>query len=252
MRSKPGRSSSGSSLGPTRACRRSTCSLDSPSLRDSSRSRASSAASACHAVSRSFRSPESAAEPMLITRLACNPFLLSLAEPRVPEGSLHDSRRAGTRPHAAALGGRAERHRAMPRLQPRPPRAAACGRVPARLESCRLPSGTRGSAKLSRKGLQARRVISMGSAADSGDRKERDTAWHGLAPGEALDRLESRKDGLSKEQVERRQARVGPNELPEEDRPGLLRIYQRPFRDPLIYVLLIAGVLSLALDNLAN
>jgi len=92
----------------------------------------------------------------------------------------------------------------------------------------------------------------MGSAADSGDRKERDTAWHGLAPGEALDRLESRKDGLSKEQVERRQARVGPNELPEEDRPGLLRIYLRQFRDPLIYVLLIAGVVSLALDNLAN
>ena len=92
----------------------------------------------------------------------------------------------------------------------------------------------------------------MASAADSDDRQERETAWHGLAPEEALDQLESRKEGLSGDEVERRQARFGANELPEEDRPGLLRIYLRQFRDPLIYVLLIAGVVSLALDNLAN
>src|SRR6056297_3304430 len=80
----------------------------------------------------------------------------------------------------------------------------------------------------------------------------RQTSWHALSPDEALKRLDSGEGGLSGDEAERRASRFGSNELPEEDRPGPLRIFLRQFRDPLVYVLLIAGVVSLALDNLAN
>lgn len=76
--------------------------------------------------------------------------------------------------------------------------------------------------------------------------------WHALGPKETLARLDSHDDGLSGEEVERRQASHGPNTLPEEDRPGALRIVLRQFRDPLVYVLLAATVVSLVLGNLAN
>lgn len=79
-----------------------------------------------------------------------------------------------------------------------------------------------------------------------------DVGWHALGPDKTLSRLESDADGLSSGEVEKRQASFGPNALPEEDRPGPLRIFLRQFKDPLVYVLLIAAVVSLVLDNLAN
>jgi magnesium-transporting ATPase (P-type) len=88
--------------------------------------------------------------------------------------------------------------------------------------------------------------------ADIDDQAVRQAAWHARAAGDVLTDLGTGEDGLSADEVERRQQRFGANELPEEDRPGLLRIFVRQFRDPLIYVLLIAGLVSLALDNLAN
>ena len=78
------------------------------------------------------------------------------------------------------------------------------------------------------------------------------TAWHALAPADALSALDADENGLSEDAARRRRERFGDNELPEEDRPGLLRIYLRQFRDPLVYVLLIAAGVSLGLGNLAN
>ena len=46
-----------------------------------------------------------------------------------------------------------------------------------------------------------------------------------------------------------RQGAFGPNKLPTGKRPGVLRIFLRQFRDPLIYILLIAGVVSAVLEN---
>ncbi|MDZ7783964.1 MAG: HAD-IC family P-type ATPase [Halioglobus sp.] len=40
--------------------------------------------------------------------------------------------------------------------------------------------------------------------------------------------------------------------FPSERAPGIVRIFLRQFLDPLIYVLLIAALVSLALDNMAN
>src|SRR6056297_1930539 len=79
-----------------------------------------------------------------------------------------------------------------------------------------------------------------------------EAAWHALAGREALGRLDSDADGLAVDEVEKRQVFWGKNALPEEDRAGAVRIFVRQFKDPLVYILLVAAVVSLALDNLAN
>ena len=88
--------------------------------------------------------------------------------------------------------------------------------------------------------------------ADFDEQTLRDTDWHALSADDALSKLDGDEDGLSADEAARRHERHGANELPEEDRPGLLRIFLRQFKDPLVYVLLIAGVVSLGLGNLAN
>jgi magnesium-transporting ATPase (P-type) len=78
------------------------------------------------------------------------------------------------------------------------------------------------------------------------------TDWHALSQEETASRLDAGEDGLSAEQARERRERFGPNRLPEERRPGLARIFLRQFKDPLIYVLLIAGLVSLGIGNLSN
>ncbi|MGM0657828.1 MAG: cation-translocating P-type ATPase [Pseudomonadota bacterium] len=79
-----------------------------------------------------------------------------------------------------------------------------------------------------------------------------ETPWHALSRDELASRLESGDDGLDDEQAQSRLERFGANRLPEEDRPGLVAIFLRQFRDPLIYVLLIAGLVSLGIGNMNN
>ncbi|WP_405233675.1 cation-translocating P-type ATPase [Lentisalinibacter salinarum] len=78
------------------------------------------------------------------------------------------------------------------------------------------------------------------------------TPWHALPADEALDRLESDREGLGDDEVGRRQEEFGPNELPREGHAGLLLVVLRQFRDPLIYILLIAGSVSLAIGSINN
>lgn len=80
----------------------------------------------------------------------------------------------------------------------------------------------------------------------------RDVAWHALEPREALQRLESDENGLDEDQVQHRRDVFGPNRLPEEERPGLAKVFLRQFADPLIYILLIAAGVSLAIGSLRN
>ncbi|HSO06710.1 MAG TPA: HAD-IC family P-type ATPase [Pelomicrobium sp.] len=79
-----------------------------------------------------------------------------------------------------------------------------------------------------------------------------DTAWHALDGDEALARLDSRREGLDDEEARERRRRYGPNRLPEEQRDTLIAVFLRQFKDPLIYILLIAGIVSLAIGNLNN
>jgi len=77
-------------------------------------------------------------------------------------------------------------------------------------------------------------------------------SWHALPPKEVLQALESHEEGLRSADAEARLREQGPNELPREDRPGLLRVFLRQFTDPLIYILLIAAVVSLATGSTNN
>lgn len=95
------------------------------------------------------------------------------------------------------------------------------------------------------------------SGAGSGDRSDladvtRRGDWHAVAAGDALHLLQTEEDGLDEAEVERRQERFGPNKLPEEKPPGLLRIFLEQYKNPLIYVLLIAGIVSLGIGNYSD
>jgi len=78
------------------------------------------------------------------------------------------------------------------------------------------------------------------------------TPWHSLPADEALDRLASDREGLGEDEAGKRQEEFGPNELPREGRAGLALVILRQFRDPLIYILLIAGSVSLAIGSVNN
>ena len=72
--------------------------------------------------------------------------------------------------------------------------------------------------------------------------------WHNLAWEEAVKKLESDSErGLSDEEVWARQKRFGKNLLPEEKPLSRLRIFFKQFRSPLIYILVIAGIITLIL-----
>lgn len=71
------------------------------------------------------------------------------------------------------------------------------------------------------------------------------TDWYRLPVEEVLGTLNSGEQGLSEEEVIRRQEEYGRNVLPEPKPKSLLAIFISQFRDPLIYILIIAGILSL-------
>jgi magnesium-transporting ATPase (P-type) len=75
-------------------------------------------------------------------------------------------------------------------------------------------------------------------------------AWHTRAPADALRALQvDAARGLSGDEAARRAAAHGPNALPEPPpRPAWLA-FARQFRSPLIYLLLIAAVLAVALGH---
>ena len=69
--------------------------------------------------------------------------------------------------------------------------------------------------------------------------------WHTLSVAESLQRLDAEPvEGLSSQEVARRQAQFGPNELQEKDgvRPWRLLLHQ--FTEPLVLVLIAAALLS--------
>ncbi len=72
-------------------------------------------------------------------------------------------------------------------------------------------------------------------------------AAHAKASHEILSALETSEQGLTDEQARDRLASHGPNQLPEAKAPSLSVLFARQFKSPLIYVLLAAGVVSLAI-----
>lgn len=75
-----------------------------------------------------------------------------------------------------------------------------------------------------------------------------DTAFRKETPAEAM----SRRTGLSGADAGERLARFGPNTLPEPRTSSLIATFIRQFRSPLIYILLAATLVSLALGDLKD
>lgn len=70
--------------------------------------------------------------------------------------------------------------------------------------------------------------------------------WHSLTQEEALERVGSQKSGLSDTEAGQHLARHGHNELIGKKKAPLAAVFLRQFLSPLIYVLLAAGIISLA------
>lgn len=77
-------------------------------------------------------------------------------------------------------------------------------------------------------------------------------AWHALPEAEVLARLKSSRAGLDLEEVATRQKEVGKNILPSRKAPSLGAVFLRQFLSPLIYVLLAAGSISLAIGEITD
>lgn len=76
--------------------------------------------------------------------------------------------------------------------------------------------------------------------------------WHSLTAEDVSIRLESAEEGLSSAQASRRLKQYGPNILPQPRLTGFPRLFLRQFISPLIYVLLAAMAVSLAVGKLAD
>jgi magnesium-transporting ATPase (P-type) len=75
---------------------------------------------------------------------------------------------------------------------------------------------------------------------------------HAQTSDEVLAELKVRRDGLSAAEAAQRLARHGRNELPEPPPVGVLQVVLRQFASPLIYILLVAAVVSSAIGDLKD
>lgn len=96
--------------------------------------------------------------------------------------------------------------------------------------------------------------MTTGSAIeDSGSPSENGTEpappWHALDVATVERELTTGVHGLDPDEVERRRARFGPNALEEEPPTPLIVVLLRQFTSPLIYLLLVATVVTLALGE---
>ena len=74
--------------------------------------------------------------------------------------------------------------------------------------------------------------------------------WHNLSTKEVIKILKTNlKKGLSQEEIRIRQKEFGKNSLPEEITLSGIKIFLRQFKSPLIYILLIAGFVTLFLKE---
>lgn len=77
--------------------------------------------------------------------------------------------------------------------------------------------------------------------------------WHAVPADEAVTALATdAENGLDEQEVERRREEFGENSLPESGHRSIPGTFLRQFRDPLIYILLIAGSVSLAIGNFGD
>lgn len=78
------------------------------------------------------------------------------------------------------------------------------------------------------------------------------TSWHTLDPAEAMEALGSGSGGLAGDEAGRRLGRYGRNQLTEERRQTPVKVFLRQFKSVLIFILIVAIVISLAIGETAD
>ncbi len=76
--------------------------------------------------------------------------------------------------------------------------------------------------------------------------------WHGISAENALQTLESRRSGLTDEEARERLLRYGPNELKAKKKVPPILIFLKQFLSPLIYILVAAAIVSVAVGHLID
>src|SRR5210317_2355793 len=74
-------------------------------------------------------------------------------------------------------------------------------------------------------------------------------SWHALKDSEVLTRTRSCRQGLTSSEAAVRLDQYGPNLLPGKPQPGLATIFIHQFLSPLIYILIAAGLVSMAIGE---
>lgn len=77
-------------------------------------------------------------------------------------------------------------------------------------------------------------------------------SWHSLSDDATQKKLQTDMNGLSQSQVEERLQEFGKNTLPSPKPPTLLLVVLHQFASPLIYILLIAGIVALAIGDVKD
>lgn len=81
------------------------------------------------------------------------------------------------------------------------------------------------------------------------DQQPENRAWHALSLAEVLRALEASEHGLSDGEARSRLDRFGPNRLPQQPPPTWWQILLRQFKSPLIYILLAAAAVAVAIGD---
>jgi magnesium-transporting ATPase (P-type) len=91
--------------------------------------------------------------------------------------------------------------------------------------------------------------LSRGGAAAAGEAQREAPPWHTLPVEEVRSLLAAGPRGLEEAEARERLARHGPNALPEAPPPSPLAILLHQFQSPLIYILLLAVAVTVALGE---
>ncbi|MCS6915698.1 MAG: HAD-IC family P-type ATPase [Myxococcota bacterium] len=95
-------------------------------------------------------------------------------------------------------------------------------------------------------------MSSQPTKASSGPVDTGASPWHAWTHEAVMTAMGARPEGLHSAEVRERLERYGPNQLPRQPPPSLLRILARQFRSPLIYILALAAVASLVIGDLSD
>lgn len=75
------------------------------------------------------------------------------------------------------------------------------------------------------------------------------TDWHYFKLTEVFQQLRADREGLTSVEADKRLVEVGPNSLPQQKSLPFWRAFARQFHSPLIYILAIAGLVSIAIGE---